>query len=47
MGHIDDRIYSYVYDKVGFEKKLNTLFKQIGLDAGLASETPIFSSMDQ
>ena len=47
MGQVDNRMYSYVYDKVGFENKLNTIFKQISLDADISNETPIFSNMEQ
>ena len=46
MGHLDSRLHSYIYDKQGFDRKLARLFKQIGLEASLRSETPIMSSME-
>ena len=46
MGQVDDRMFSYVYDKLGFENKLNRIFRQISLEANITNETPIYSNME-
>jgi len=46
MGHVEGRLYSYIYDKKGFDRKLGRILKVISLDADMKSETPIMSSME-
>lgn len=33
MGHVEDRMHSYIYDKNSFDKKVNKIFKMLNLDA--------------
>jgi uncharacterized membrane protein YbaN (DUF454 family) len=46
MGHIDDRMHTYVYDKPQFDKTLNKIVKQVSLSEQLKFETPIMTNME-
>lgn len=46
MGHIDNRMHSYIYQSSAFDKILNKIFEQIGLEAKINSETPILTNME-
>jgi len=46
MGHIDNRMHSYIYQSSAFDKVLNKIFEQIGLEAKINSETPILTNME-
>jgi len=46
IGHIDNRMHSYIYNKRVFDKVLNKIFEQIGLEAKINSETPVLTNME-
>lgn len=46
IGHLDDRTYSYIYDKDEFDYKISKVIRQISLDANLTTDTPIISRME-
>ena len=47
IGHVDERVHSYIHELRHFDKKIAKLQRIIGLDSGLAIETPLVSQMDQ
>lgn len=46
MGHIDDRLNTYVYNRGRFEKILNRLARQLKIESNLDYHTPILTTMD-
>jgi ABC-type antimicrobial peptide transport system permease subunit len=46
IGHLDDRTYSYIYDKDEFDYKISKVIRQISLGANLTTETPIIARME-
>ena len=46
IGHLEDRTYSYIYDKDEFDYKISKVIRQISLDANLTTDTPIISRME-
>jgi len=46
MGHVDDRMHTYVYDKSAFDRTLNKVVKQVSLTEQLKFETPIMTNME-
>lgn len=46
IGHLENRIFSYIYDKKEFDTNLNRVLRQISLEANLTNETPIISNME-
>lgn len=47
VGHIEDRAYSYIYDKKGFDRKLGRVLRLLYRESNLQSESPIISQMDR
>lgn len=47
MGHLEDRIQSYVYDRGTIDRTLSKFMRKFALDNNIANETPIFQNMDE
>lgn len=43
VGQVEDRTYSYIYDKKSFDRKLGKILRQLNRQSSLQSETPIMS----
>ena len=47
MGHIKNRIHSYIYDREKIEGGLNRILRRVTLENNVSNETPIFSNMEE
>jgi ABC-type antimicrobial peptide transport system permease subunit len=47
MGHVKDRVNSYIYNRDSIEKRLNKALREVTLELNVGQETPISGNMDE